>query len=606
MAAQVGNDDKLNADLKPSGVPSPPPSTMPKISTVLFPEDKLPRPAVIDVVSSYASSTDIATEIKEILSSVLNLPSRIKSTLSVNKHLQDRDLANGEDSYTTDDDESDGDHDSIPLMATAQHDIRFRRHTAAWDNSEMDSPVGSLAPLESSLDGPELESLHYLRCNDCHGIILPGSEFVSPLNLQVKLAKENRRFSTPSIGPYGFIPTRHNLNLEQFTFHLNEAAGDGEASTGEKSFHRRSASFSNIFKEMEEFEQETAKKESDHPTERTEPLVSNTAEQTAMNLYRAFRKQWTGVAKDEQLAARATIDALSCKHTVPEELETSVSLEEEIKLVKIRDAEDWSPLQFQIITTEHPYVKRDEAVALQKYRCPGCGTKIEPKYTSRLRYCDYLGKYFCNCCHYLTGSPIPGRIFTSWNFGKYCVSNFSKNLVDIIWGSRLFNLLSVSPTLYKKVKDLQRVKEVQQQLIHIRKLIMTCRFSHEVVKAFEKIPSHLTRELHLFTLEDLFQVRQRTLLADLRELLALAVFHVGECQLCQAKGFFCEFCQHSKVIFPFQIEIVRRCEDCKACYHKECFKTGDCPKCLRIKARQARMSDSLFTSSEEVDPSPTA
>ncbi|KAG9491380.1 hypothetical protein GDO78_000079 [Eleutherodactylus coqui] len=358
--------------------------------------------------------------------------------------------------------------------------------------------------------------------------------------------------------------------------------------------------------EMEEFEQETTKKESAHPTERTEPLVSNTAEQTAMNLYRAFRKQWTGVAKDEQLAARATIDALSCKHTVPEELETSVSLEEEIKLVKIRDAEDWSPLQFQIITTEHPYVKRDEAVALQKYRCPGCGTKIEPKYTSRLRYCDYLGKYFCNCCHYLTGSPIPGRIFTSWNFGKYCVSNFSKNLVDIIWGSRLFNLLSVSPTLYKKVKDLQRVKEVQQQLIHIRKLIMTCRFSHEVVKAFEKIPSHLTRELHLFTLEDLFQVRQRTLLADLRELLALAVFHVGECQLCQAKGFFCEFCQHSKVIFPFQIEIVRRCEDCKACYHKECFKTGDCPKCLRIKARQARMSDSLFTSSEEVDPSPTA
>ncbi|XP_075706342.1 protein associated with UVRAG as autophagy enhancer [Rhinoderma darwinii] len=738
-AAQVVND-KRYPDLKSLGVPDPPLIAMPRIPTILFPEDELPRPAVIGVRGSYGSYPDSATAIKEILSSVLNIPTNFKSTLAANADLQDSDVENSSTGGNNED--SDSDPDGIPLIPCTQKDIRISRHTAVWDNSQLDSPntpVDSLAsspiaPITSTLGVPELDLAPYFRCNNCSGLILPGSEFVSPLNFHVNFQKDMQRFSSPSIAPHNLNASPYDPTLEQFSLHLNSSTTSTEASTVEddKSFHRRSLSYSNLFKvtgdsptsstetlhhsrenlfeptvnlekenehfltadlfismvemmksswqyeqwrtegrmlwlkkdpeetcyprrkansesatsvdsgyeglaalqnsppvetifeeeeesegsttseifedsdefviiELEDYEKLTAKKESIDTTERTDLAVSNTAEQTVRNLYRAFRQQWTQVDEDVKLPTRNKMETMSCKNAIPEEFESSVSLVEEIKRVRMMDTEVWSPPRFQIITTVHPYIKRDVVVASQNYFCAGCGTKVEPRYTNRLRYCDYLGKYFCDCCHHYLESSIPGRILLRWTFSKYYVSNFSKSILDKIWDSHTFNVQSENPALYKKVKDLSRVQEVQQQLIHIRKLVTTCRFADGVVQAFEEVPSHLTEELHLFTLADLFNVKQKTLLPELRELLALAVAHVEICALCKAKGFICEFCQNSNVIFPFQTEICRRCEACKACYHKECFKTNDCPKCLRIKAREALNSDDPFTSSDEVD-----
>ncbi|XP_040281382.1 protein associated with UVRAG as autophagy enhancer isoform X2 [Bufo bufo] len=719
-AAQVVNDNKRHSALKPTDVPDPPLSMKPRIPTILFPEGELPRPAVIGVGGSYGSYTDSATAIKEILSSVLKIPSSIKSTLSVNAHLQDSDAENWEDSSTGGHNEDlDSDSDGIPLLPCTENDIRFNRHMAVWDNSQSDFPVtppsDSLAsspsdPITRTQGVPELELAPYLKCNTCSEVILPGSELTSPLN---------RRFSSPSITPLNL--SLHNPPLEQFT----------EASTVED--HRRSWSYSNIFKvsgnlptsstealhhsrenlfeptvcleeenghflaadlfmslvevmksswqyeqwrteggmqwlkkdaeetcyrrckansesatsvdsgyeglaplqnspvetifeeeeykcpttcenyedsdefviiEMEDYEK-LSTKQSDDTRERTDSKALNSAEQTARNLYRAFRQQWARFDGDVQLPAELTIETLSCKNAIPEEFESSASLVEEIKRFRMRDTEDWSPPRFQIISAVHLYIKRDEVVASQNFLCVGCGTKVELRYTNRLRYCDYLGKYFCDCCHHYSESSIPGRILSKWNFSKYYVSNFSKSVLDKIWDSHTFNVQTENPALYKKVKDLNRVKEVQEQLIHIRKLVTTCRFAESVVKAFEEVPSHLTQTLHLFTLGDLSKVKQKSLLPGLRELLALAVAHVEECELCKAKGFICEFCQNSSVIFPFQTETCRRCEACKACYHKDCFKTNDCPKCLRIMAREALKSDLALSSSGKVDSSST-
>ncbi|XP_069828259.1 protein associated with UVRAG as autophagy enhancer [Dendropsophus ebraccatus] len=739
------NDNKWHPKRRSLDVADPPMALKPRIPAILFPEGELPRPAVIGVGGSYGSYPDSATAIKEILSSVLNLPSSIRSPLSANAPPQDSDMENLENGSICDNEDSDIESEEIPLMPCTQSDIRFHRHKAAWDNSQMDSPstppLDSLAsspraPITSTLGVPELELTPYLKCDNCAKVILPGPECISPLDVHVNSQKENRRFSSPCIAPSTSL---YNPTLEQFTLDLNETPADTEASTVEdfKSSPRRSRSYTNLFKvpgtspplstdalhnsgenlfepsvnlekenehflaadlfislvemmksrcqydqwrteggmywvkkdpeeaapqrkkansesatsvdsgyeglaalqnspaetifeeeelessptckiyegyegyedfviiEMEDCEKLSRNKESDDKTERTDPPVSNSAEETARNLYRVFRQQWTRVDGDVQLPAKLNIQTLSCRNTIPEELESSVSLVEEIKRIKMIDKEDWSPPRFQIINTVHPYAKRDVVVESQNYLCAGCGTKVEPRYTNRLRYCDYLGKYFCDCCHHYSESSIPGRILLKWNFSKYYVSNFSKNLLDKIWDSHTFNVESENPALYKKVKDLNRVKEVQQQLIHIRKLVTTCRFADSVIKVFEEVPSHLTQELHLFTLADLFNIKQKTLLPSLRELLAVAIAHVDACELCKAKGFICEFCQNPNVIFPYQTEICRRCEACKACYHKECFKTNDCPKCLRIKAREALINDSPFTSSGELDSSST-
>ncbi|XP_034092280.1 run domain Beclin-1-interacting and cysteine-rich domain-containing protein-like [Gymnodraco acuticeps] len=163
---------------------------------------------------------------------------------------------------------------------------------------------------------------------------------------------------------------------------------------------------------------------------------------------------------------------------------------------------------------------RKIVVAKQNYRCAGCGTRIDPDYIKRLRYCEYLGRYFCQCCHENAQAVVPGRVLRKWDFSKYYVSNFARDLLSKIAGDPLFNPNDINSGLYKKNKALEVVR------------------------------------------------------------------------LCQAKGFVCEFCGNEKdIIFPFQLNKCQHCEECHACYHRNCFRTGkDCPRCQRLAERRERLA----------------
>lgn len=76
----------------------------------------------------------------------------------------------------------------------------------------------------------------------------------------------------------------------------------------------------------------------------------------------------------------------------------------------------------------------------------------------RLRYCEYLGRYFCQCCHENAQSVIPAKIIRKWDFSKSYVSNFSRDLLAKISGDPLFNLSDINSALYKKVKALDTVR----------------------------------------------------------------------------------------------------------------------------------------------------
>ncbi|XP_027628591.1 protein RUBCNL-like [Tupaia chinensis] len=315
----------------------------------------------------------------------------------------------------------------------------------------------------------------------------------------------------------------------------------------------------------------------------------NSAELLAKELYRVFRKCWMLSVVNYQLAGslNAAGSIVVNEERVQKDFESSMHVVQEIKFKsRIRGTEDWAPPRFQIIFNVHPPLKRDLVVAAQNFFCAGCGTPIEPKFVKRLRYCEYLGKYFCYCCHSYAESCIPARILMMWDFKKYYVSNFSKQLLDSIWHHPIFNLLSISQSLYTKAKELDRVKEIQEQLFHIKKLLKTCRFADSALKEFEQVPRHLTDELHLFSLEDLVRIKKGLLASSLKDILKTSLAHVAGCELCQGKGFICEFCQSTTVIFPFQTTTCRRCSVCRACFHKQCFQSSKCPRCARITARR--------------------
>ncbi|KAM7387948.1 hypothetical protein PAMP_024152 [Pampus punctatissimus] len=324
-------------------------------------------------------------------------------------------------------------------------------------------------------------------------------------------------------------------------------------------------------------------------------LQSNSAESVAMGLLRQFEGM--------QLPAASELDWLVPEHDAPQKLlpiPDSLPISPDdgehadiYKLrIRVRGNLEWAPPRPQIIFNIHPAHKRKIVVAKQNYRCAGCGTRIDPDYIKRLRYCEYLGRYFCQCCHENAQAVVPGRVLMKWDFSKYYISNFARDLLSKIAGDPLFNPSDINNGLYKKVKALEAVRVLRKQLFHMKNLFKTCRFSKEVLNQFDSLPGHLTEDLHLFSLNDLTSVRNGELAPRLKELLKLGTMHVAGCVLCQAKGFVCEFCGNDKdIIFPFQLSKCQRCEECHACYHHSCFRAGkNCPRCQRLAERRERMA----------------
>ncbi|XP_054907366.1 run domain Beclin-1-interacting and cysteine-rich domain-containing protein isoform X3 [Poeciliopsis prolifica] len=324
-------------------------------------------------------------------------------------------------------------------------------------------------------------------------------------------------------------------------------------------------------------------------------LQSNSAESVAMGLLRQFEGM--------QLPAASELDWLVPEHDAPQKLlpiPDSLPISPDdgehadiYKLrIRVRGNLEWAPPRPQIIFNIHPAPKRKIIVAKQNYRCAGCGTRIDPDYIKRLRYCEYLGRYFCQCCHENAQAVVPGRVLRKWDFSKYYVSNFARDLLSKISADPLFNPSDINNGLYKKIKSLESVRVLRVQLFHMKNLFKTCRFARGVLDQFDSVPGHLTEDLHLFSLNDLTAVRNGELAPRLKELLKLGTMHVAGCVLCQAKGFVCEFCNNDKdIIFPFQLSKCQRCEECHACYHQSCFRTGkDCPRCRRLAERRERMA----------------
>ncbi|XP_070609919.1 run domain Beclin-1-interacting and cysteine-rich domain-containing protein [Erythrolamprus reginae] len=319
-------------------------------------------------------------------------------------------------------------------------------------------------------------------------------------------------------------------------------------------------------------------------------LNSNSAEAVAMGLL----KQFEGM----QLPAASELEWLVPEHDAPQKLlpiPDSIPISPDdgehadiYKLrIRVRGNLEWAPPRPQIIFNIHPAPTRKAAVAKQNYRCAGCGIRTDFDYIKRMRYCEYLGKYFCQCCHENAQMVIPSRILRRWDFGKYYVSNFSKDLLNKIWNDPLFNMQDVNSDLYRKVKALNQVRLLRIQLYHMKNMFKTCRLAKGLLDAFDAVPGHLTEDLHLYSLNDLGAIKKGELVPRLTELLRVGEAHVEKCMLCQAKGFICEFCQNEDdVLFPFELNKCRTCEECRACYHKGCFRSGPCPKCARLQARR--------------------
>ncbi|XP_043927519.1 protein associated with UVRAG as autophagy enhancer isoform X2 [Protopterus annectens] len=242
----------------------------------------------------------------------------------------------------------------------------------------------------------------------------------------------------------------------------------------------------------------------------------------AQQLFKSFRKQWSSAETESHFCTTLFINK---EEFTPNDDMLAIKLTS-----RMRGTAVWAPPRYIIIFNIHPSMKREAVVAAQNFLCAGCGTEIEPRYIKKLRYCEYLGKYFCDCCHSNEESCIPGQILMKWNFNKFPVCNFSKGLLEEIWQNPLFNVSCINKQIYTKVKDMDKFREVREQVILVKRLLKTCRFAESVLHLFEQVSNHMTEELHLFSVDDLIKVRRGVLTPIFRSLLKSATAHVEGCQ----------------------------------------------------------------------------
>lgn len=307
-------------------------------------------------------------------------------------------------------------------------------------------------------------------------------------------------------------------------------------------------------------------------------LISRFSEK---QLPRASELQWLVSEKD---APQRLLPMPKSWPVSPDEVEI-----EDARTIPLRGTVEWAPPRPQIIFTPHPPPVRRMLIAKQNYRCAGCGMKVAVKYANRFRYCEYLGRYFCTGCHTNQVAFVPGKILSKWDFNRYPVSNFSYRLLDQMMSDPLFQVNDLNPLLYRRIKQLDKTRLLRTKLFFLKDFLFACRFATSLQDVLKKEPNYIINDPHVYSIQDLINVKLGVLFVRLQELVQVCCAHIVDCELCQARGFVCELCCSKDVIFPWDLSKVIRCEKCGACFHIDCKQSSDkleCPRCMRLHARR--------------------
>jgi len=203
------------------------------------------------------------------------------------------------------------------------------------------------------------------------------------------------------------------------------------------------------------------------------------------------------------------------------------------------------------------------------------------------RLCHIDGHLYCTECHTDEESIIPAQIIYNWSFRKFPIAKHNKKRVMSIETEPIFDIKLLSPLLYSVIDEMAEVLQLRTQLFFLHAYLFTCQESVAVKMRKMVWPrEHLFEHIHLYSINDLLQVYNNTLVPTLKQVINFARAHVMSCALCKLKGYYCEICKGSQILYPFDTDSTQRCENCKSVFHIKCFDEKydkhSCPKCLRM------------------------
>uniref|UniRef100_A0AAQ4S586 Pleckstrin homology domain containing, family M (with RUN domain) member 1 n=1 Tax=Gasterosteus aculeatus aculeatus TaxID=481459 RepID=A0AAQ4S586_GASAC len=229
-------------------------------------------------------------------------------------------------------------------------------------------------------------------------------------------------------------------------------------------------------------------------------------------------------------------------------------------------------------------VPSEKGLDSQGFKCAGCPQPIGPS-RGRARLCEFSGQYYCDSCHHGDTTVIPSRMVHNWDLTRREVSKKALHLLAQVEQEPLLNLEQLNPELLTHAESMSQAHHLRKRLRLLADYLLTCR-SGACKKLQDKMEqrTYALESSHLYSVMDLRQIADDEYVGYLITLLQHATNHVFHCDLCSQRGFICQICHADDIIFPFQLDITTRCEDCKAVFHLPCKADGvPCPRCERMK-----------------------
>uniref|UniRef100_A0A915PVS1 RUN domain-containing protein n=1 Tax=Setaria digitata TaxID=48799 RepID=A0A915PVS1_9BILA len=227
-------------------------------------------------------------------------------------------------------------------------------------------------------------------------------------------------------------------------------------------------------------------------------------------------------------------------------------------------------------------IPHEKGLDSQDFRCLSCRKSIGPTFAS-YRKCGFDEKYYCDGCFNKDDeSVIPSRLIRNWDGHPRRVCKNNMTFIENIRDKAVLRIDQINPQLYEHSHALSAVKFLREKLSLSAMYLESCRKSvAEDLQSRIWPKDYLYKDIHLYSFADLLTVLSGYMENHLNNLLNFTTEHIGRCLLCSQKGFICEICSSTEVIYPFQLEGTSRCQNCFSVYHKNCMEQQRCPKCTR-------------------------
>ncbi|NXY18574.1 PKHM1 protein, partial [Atrichornis clamosus] len=235
-------------------------------------------------------------------------------------------------------------------------------------------------------------------------------------------------------------------------------------------------------------------------------------------------------------------------------------------------------------------IPMEKGLDSQSFICAGCSRQVGFSF-ARPKLCAFSGLYYCDSCHRDDETVIPSRLIHNWDLAKRGVCKQALKFLTQIRNQPLIDLKLVNESLYEHVERMGRILRSREQLKLLGDYLIMCRSG--ALKELSKRLDHrhyLLECPHKYSVADLRQIADGVFEAFLQALLQFASHHVYSCDLCTQRGFICQICHSSDIIFPFEFDTTTRCSECKTVFHRDCHaRAPSCPRCERRQRYQRRL-----------------